>query len=360
MHLKICRKIGDLLISKKQFDQGLMNGRAGVCIFLYNLSSKLSDNKYAEHADALLDGIYRSATFINNSSVDIVGIGWCIEYLIQNDFCEGDTDEILEQIDNKTYRILCGQENIPFNLEHGLLGYLQYLIMRLKKNDAEESNSKEINIELFKLVIDKLAQVTPEQFINLTKDIRFALFDNLYILFFSINSALKLKIYNEKIVNTLRQWESSWIAHTPSIHFNRLCLAIHLFQINKVLKSKKTENHIKCLLYSLDITELKSDIYLGTITSIDAGYLGLVWVLKRSIALLNSTYPNYNDFLPLMVEILDLCNSRLLATLDEKSTNNSKLYDRDFGIKDGWAGVGLLLLLYPDILENQNEKNPTH
>jgi len=40
LNLKICNKIGDILINEKINDLGLMIGNAGIAIFLYNLEKK--------------------------------------------------------------------------------------------------------------------------------------------------------------------------------------------------------------------------------------------------------------------------------------------------------------------------------
>lgn len=353
MYPNVCREIGDLLINNKLSNLGLTRGKAGISIFLYCLSKNLSDDKYAEYADSLLEDIYKNATSIKDYTADIIGIGWCFEYLIQNDFCEGDASEILEQVDNRVYMIMSEDDRrIPLDLNQGLIGYLHYLIMRLK-NKKDKKNSEEINIELFKLTINIISQEALDLFINLAKDIRFYLFENLYVLFLSITEAFSLNIYNEKILNMLKQWESHLTSYIPCLHFNRLYLALSLYQINQILKSRKMNEHIKTLLFSLDINLLRSEVNIERYKSIDTGYLGLIFILKKSISILDSSYPNYSLLRPLMNEILDLCNNHLLTELDKISKNNCRIDDCDLGIINGWAGVGLFLLQNQDIIESR-------
>lgn len=354
MYLEVCRKIGDLLINNKPSNLGLTNGKAGVSIFLYCLSRGLSDDRYAEYADSLLEDIYENVTLIKDSTADMVGMGWCVEYVIQNKFCEGDADGILEHIDNRVYKIMSWEDKKrSLDLTHGLVGYLYYLIIRLK-NKEDKNNSEEINVELFKHTINLISQEALDHFIDLAKDMHFLLLDNLYVLFSSITDAYSLNIYNEKILNMLRQWEFHWVSYIPGIHFNRLYLALNLYQINRILKSRKTNEYIKTLLFSLDIDLLRSEVNIERCQSMNTGYLGLIFVLKKSISLLDPSYPNYNLLKPLMNEILDLCNSRLLIELDKISETDCRIGDYDLGLLNGWAGVGLFLLQNPEIMENCN------
>ena len=355
MNLEVCRKIGDLLMNNKPSNLGLTNGTAGISIFLYCLSRNLSDDSYAEYADSLLEDIYENVAFIKDSTADMIGMGWCFEYLIQNKFCDGNADEILEQIDNRVYRIMSEEDRRrSLDLTHGgLVGYLHYLIIRLK-NKEDTNNSEEINVELFKLTINLISQEALDHFMNLAKDINFSLWDNLYILLLGITDAYSLNIYNEKILNMLRQWESHWTSYIPGIHFNRLYLALNLYRINRILKSRKTNEYIKTLLFSLDINSLRSEVNVERCQSINTGYLGLIFVLKKSISILDPSYPNYTLLRPLMNEISDLCNSHLLLELDKISEGNCRMGDYDLGIVNGWAGVGLFLLQNPEIMENCN------
>ena len=87
------------------------------------------------------------------------GIGLAIEFLIQNNFVEGDPDEVLEEVDNKVFKYL-NEENInSFDLTNGLTGYLVYLIARLKVRKSPDSMAYEINKELLILVINRLYEL---------------------------------------------------------------------------------------------------------------------------------------------------------------------------------------------------------
>ena len=111
---------------------GLMYGTTGLCILFYHLTQFENNSEYKNLADDLLDKVFAN---LNTSSVvnfehGLVGIGWGIEYLIQNGFVEGDSDDILEVIDNKVFKVLNEEPITAFELGNGLTGHLLYLTRR--------------------------------------------------------------------------------------------------------------------------------------------------------------------------------------------------------------------------------------
>ena len=352
MSLEICKKIGDLLISEKFNDHGLINGKAGVIIFFYNLAEKTSDKKYLKYADLLVDEIYKRFNVNINFKDGVAGTAWCVEYLMQNNFCKGNSDEILKGIDTNIYNFLIEQPEIPFDLLQGLIGYLQYSMMRLKNKKDNKSDISQINIEFFKFIINKIDRKAAAQFINLTRDVRFNLLDDIYMLLWSLNNAYTLNVYNEKILNMIKQWEIYLISYIPCLHINRLNLAILLLQTNQILKSEKIKKHINTLLYSINIEQLETEIDIQKINNVQFGYLGFLFVLSMSIQVFDSSYPNYEQLIDFKRNITSQYNIKILEALNEAKNTDNKTsnLNTQYGLAEGWAGVGLLLLLKPQIL----------
>jgi len=350
MRLEICKKIGDIIINEKINDPGLMNGKAGIAIFFYNLAKKTSDTKYLNHADLLIDEIYKRFNLNMNLKDGIAGTGWCVEYLIQNNFCKGNANEIVKGMDTRFFKFIYEHQEIPFDLQHGLIGYLQYIMMRLKNKKNYKSDTMQINIELFKFIINRIDRMASSQFPNLTKDIKFNLLEDIYILLWSLNDALALNIYTEKILNMLKQWETPITSFIPSLHINRLYLATILLQTNQFLKSGKLNRHINILLYSIDINQLELEIDIQKIYNVQFGYLGFLFVLSMGINIFDSTCPNYEHLDDFKNKITALHNNKLLDKLKETKKIDNTISNTQYGLANGWAGAGLLLLLVPDIL----------
>lgn len=116
-------------------DIGLFHGRMGITLF-FSYYSRVTYNKlYEELAGYLLDDIYeelnRDLPICLESG--LCGIGWGIEYLVQQGFMEGYTDEILADIDRKVMEIDPLRLS-DLSFRHGLAGIAFYVIARLNAN----------------------------------------------------------------------------------------------------------------------------------------------------------------------------------------------------------------------------------
>jgi hypothetical protein len=84
-------------------DVGLYHGKMGIVLFFAHCGRFTGNTLYEDFAGELLEDIYEDihtgtpADFENG----LCGIGWGIEYLLQNGFMEGDSDEVLSETDKK-------------------------------------------------------------------------------------------------------------------------------------------------------------------------------------------------------------------------------------------------------------------
>lgn len=125
---------------------GLWNGKAGEAIIYFILSKYTNNDFYLEKGFDLLDSLtenisgVKTVDFANGLS----GIGWGIEWLVQNNFLEADTDDILEEIDDLLYKsvVYASDENI--SLENGTLGKIAYFIKRHQNINPAKNRYKNI------------------------------------------------------------------------------------------------------------------------------------------------------------------------------------------------------------------------
>lgn len=116
-------------------DLGLLKGKMGAVLFLFHYARYTLNEVYEDIAGDLLDEIWEEIN--ENTPADfesgMSGIGWGIEYLIQNKFVEADGLEICEEIDDKimTYDM---RRIKGLSLEKGLLGLLHYVLIHIKNN----------------------------------------------------------------------------------------------------------------------------------------------------------------------------------------------------------------------------------
>ena len=98
-------RIANHLIMNSSFekDLGLYHGKMGIVIFFAHYAKYTKKEIYNDFASRFLEEIYtdiHNDTPINMQN-GLCGIGWSIEYLLQKNLLEGDSNEILSDIDKK-------------------------------------------------------------------------------------------------------------------------------------------------------------------------------------------------------------------------------------------------------------------
>ena len=82
-------------------DISLCHGKMGIAIFFFHYGRYSGNSVYTEFAWDLIDDIYKNIHngLPVNFENGLCGTGWGIEYLVQHKFIEGDTGEVLEDLD---------------------------------------------------------------------------------------------------------------------------------------------------------------------------------------------------------------------------------------------------------------------
>ncbi len=117
-------------------DIGLMSGKMGGVLFFMSYARKTGIAAYSDYCDELIEDIYGhiNAGMTVGLYNGLSGIGWAIEFMLKNGLAEGDSDELLVEIDNFV------MEHNPLrmsdrSLASGLAGILFYVVARLKSHE---------------------------------------------------------------------------------------------------------------------------------------------------------------------------------------------------------------------------------
>lgn len=107
----ILKRIANIIyINIQNTDNRLIKGKVGILLFYYHYSVYTGYKRYSQFADILLDEIYNDLNILEKDRISLgypslisqyAQIGWCINYLIEKKMVEGDSDEILADIDDK-------------------------------------------------------------------------------------------------------------------------------------------------------------------------------------------------------------------------------------------------------------------
>ena len=114
-------------------DIGLFDGKMGIILSLITYSRKTKHKAIEEVADFLMNQVLNNMTNISPLSFSngLTGIGWGIEYLIQNGYVPGCGADICTEIDKKL--MSCDIRRVDdLSLEHGIYGWLHYIVAHIQ------------------------------------------------------------------------------------------------------------------------------------------------------------------------------------------------------------------------------------
>lgn len=113
-------------------DCGLFHGRMGFVLFFAHLARTSQNPLYENFSEKLLMEIFEGLHKESSISLDsgLSGIGWGIEYLVQNGLMKGNTDEILKDVDARIMEY-DPRRMMNKDFRRGLAGVLIYVVARL-------------------------------------------------------------------------------------------------------------------------------------------------------------------------------------------------------------------------------------
>lgn len=142
---------------------GLFNGKTGLCMayFLLADTARSAEDKIIcqQKARALLDEISDNIGAVGKLcfSEGLAGIGWGIEWLVQNGYVDANTDDILEDLDDELYKTVVFSRSPGIALSDGTLGKAMYFLKRLMAENPDPDRCRIICIkECMILLIDEL------------------------------------------------------------------------------------------------------------------------------------------------------------------------------------------------------------
>jgi hypothetical protein len=116
MKIETIESLDKRLITAETSVMGLASGKVGHCLYFYHKARITGNKDYEQYADKLIDEIVENIDSVKEYDIKngLLGIGLCIHYLIDNEYVEGNSNEILKDIDSELFRQLCKTEPIDF------------------------------------------------------------------------------------------------------------------------------------------------------------------------------------------------------------------------------------------------------
>ena len=119
-------------------DLSLYNGKAGIVVFFAHLARATSKTIYDKFAGKIIDELYAElhSELPINLKDGLCGIGWMMEYLLQNKFLDGSSDILLD-LDQKIMEV-DPTYILDKSIETGATGILFYVLTRLFSSARNE------------------------------------------------------------------------------------------------------------------------------------------------------------------------------------------------------------------------------
>lgn len=284
------QRISNTLLLNASFigNIGLLHGKMGISICFYHLARQAKNRIYEDYAGELIDEIYEEITANTPVGFEngLAGIGWGIEYLVQNSFIEADTDEVLEEFDNRIFKELIYNTPHDIGLLNGLVGIGAYFLKRIKdKASNDEKIPTLTNKQALIHVIDELDRRTsdiseiirePCMISNKKQQTTNKLFDLTWdypALLWFLFELYEQNIFNfkvEKIIKRLTESLSNE-SNLPKMQSNRLLLALALTKLQQITTNepgttnneRQTKNNSQTIVKSSN--SLRKESYGQTI-----------------------------------------------------------------------------------------------
>jgi len=310
---------------------GLADGKLGHCVYYYYTGRVLYNKEYTQMAESLTGEIFEqiSKTKLIDIKNGLAGIGLGIDYLLENKYAEGNTNDILKDVDDELFKQICNPEK-PSNNDISLqLQLIYYFTIRLKKQNKNSENEylfRDAVINAINFISDKIYSLFLEEPLSFNLENT------------SILSLLGLsqcdELYKDKISRILKEMSSCALSKIPVLHANRLYLLYAMYRINKKIETKGWDEHIKLLARESNIehiieNELADDIYFSN-------GLPAIYFLLSNLGDYFSSNQIYN-YKELIINKIE--NSPKW----EKLLNNEDYLKQKSGLFSGYKGTSILL-----------------
>lgn len=341
------RIINVLLLNASFIDNlGLMHGKMGIAIYFFHLARETKNQIYEDYAGELIDEIYDeiNETTPLNFENGLAGIGWGIEYLVQNGFVEADTDEVFEDIDNRL--LLARNQFEGIGLLTGLTGLGAYYLKRIQNPaSSDDKVTTLLNKQMMVHLIDELElRVENEGVMNLISSTdAFNLTWEYPVLLVFLAEVSQPNLFNFKVGRLLKKVIDPLFQqfNLPKLQSKRLLLAMAIEKIRNCEIEQRQDGTIDELIHNLlkglDRETISNELTTNS-TFIQNGTSGIAWIYKQLFQLTGKE--NYQT------EIL-YWNNRSFE-FDETDQGYAGFFvaheneSKVFGILSGLAGIAFL------------------
>lgn len=257
------RIINVLLLNASFIDNlGLMHGKMGIAIYFFHLARETKNPVYEDYAGELIDEIYEEITI--NTPLDfengLAGIGWGIEYLVQNGFLEADTNEVLEEFDKRLIHEITYHTPEDIGILQGICGYIAYFLNRIKKGTTKRSALRRALLKAI-LLLQKYTERNDLDFNELWKEPeKFDIVWNYTSILWILAELTQVGLCKKEIEQIIKRLLSAVKNSTflPQLHSHQLLLALSIEKLNQLESGNFSDLFLNELSIQL-VAEIKKE-----------------------------------------------------------------------------------------------------
>lgn len=337
---------------------GLFYGDTGLCLSLYLLNRRIPVKRVEKEADCLLDNILNNVRNVKDAGFasGISGIGWALNILLQNKCIAGESNDIFFDIDAMIYKKVLENDTPKYNIHDGKLGYLMYLVSRLKNASNKEYNYQTRLLDAaVRKIINQLYIDSPIIMPDLAKDLYISAFWKYPLLFHLMGQVYDLNIYRDKLKAIAAEWSLYIGGFCPYHAINRIILSISLAELNKRVGNDFFATQIRKHLFLIDKQSIVNETDCRY-TRISEGWLFVAFILKLAEEKLKDFVKDERLFSDARKQIITQNKQHLLMFL---SRNQGNCSDPNSTIKqnlcwdfiNGISGIAFLYSLCPQLFQ---------
>jgi hypothetical protein len=315
---------------------GLLNGKIGICLFLFHAGYADKAHEWLQAANGKLSAMKGNIVVEDG----LCGTGLAISYLIQQGFIKGDINIVLQEIDDRVFQQLAyEQSENEFKLTQ-LIHIIYYLVARWKIQE-KDSEIEYIFRSLIAQTLNKIYDSIDPRSIN--EPLYYSLGYALPQMLFVMDYLLSLNLCRQRIERMIGVLSPTILSTIPRIEANRLYLFCGIDSLFKhAALSEAWKTHRALLMNSIDVKYiLQKEIGCKSIY-LSNGVASLYFLLKQ-----------VEEYAGQMDEYRELIMKFIEASPEWKLLEENKAYCRShLGLYDGMCGIALAY----DIMEKEGEK----
>lgn len=215
-------------------ESGMFFGKTGIMVYLFQLARQTGNSYYQEVAEQLIDDICVAADKMTSAGFNdgLCGVAWSIEYLAQKGFIDADTDDALEEIDNRIFKYLTSKSFDELITSSDMLpGIAFYLIWRIAPHKDKDSELVKLRKDLLIVIINALeTSYNKDSYVKLREEpVRFSLAEyRLPFYLYLIAEIYKLDFYNYKLDRIIESITPVILSTFPIRQSHRIYLILAL------------------------------------------------------------------------------------------------------------------------------------